>query len=367
MGNNMGTLQKRKFFPQLDALRALAVFAVMLSHFAQVGVGEAGVRLFFVLSGFLITGILLDSRERIAAGGALGQELKMFYIRRSIRIFPIYYLVLFLTAVRNVTPARETFFWHFFYLTNVGGFVSGRDFGMLTHFWSLSVEEQFYSFWPFLILLLPRKYFMPLLLSLVLLAPIFRDLAFAAGWHGNYVWLLPSQLDALGLGALLALCFHRTPTRDGLQTIFPTWIAFVSGVIALICQFWQSGLAWNLHRFCEVVFFAWLVGGAAIGFGGMFGWLLNLASLRYLGRISYGIYVYHNFANFLAHKPLRLLNIPYPHSLWLSLPLEIGVSIGCASISWHFLEKPLNSLKDRFRPSENGRKPLAESSVTVHL
>ena len=125
------------YMPQLDALRAIAVGAVILHHFLPLGrfipydfvtFGDLGVRLFFVLSGFLITGILLKCKSKVDLGDESPSfELRQFYVRRFLRIFPVYYLTLAIVAILNVPTVRTTFFWHLSYLSNVyfalrGGF-----------------------------------------------------------------------------------------------------------------------------------------------------------------------------------------------------------------------------------------------------
>src|SRR6478735_4517700 len=129
--------------PQLDGLRAIAVGCVMAFHFIpgveQIApLGSIGVRLFFVLSGFLITRILLASREQ-----DLATATKSFYIRRSLRIFPVFYLVLAITWAMNIGPVRSTIGWHVTYLTNAYLFDRGSWHGSISHLWSLAVEEQF--------------------------------------------------------------------------------------------------------------------------------------------------------------------------------------------------------------------------------
>ncbi len=92
-----------------------------------------------------------------------------------------------------------------------------------------------------------------------------------------------------------------------------------------------------------------MVGGAvSLRFWRNMGSFLNSPTVRYIGKISYGIYVYHTFANFLAHKPLQALNIAYPESVWLSFPMEVGISITCAAVSWRVLEQPLDAFKQHF-------------------
>lgn len=145
------------YMPHLDGLRAFAVGLVIYSHWMpghyqfKLPWGSAGVQLFFVLSGFLITGILLRCRTSVARLSAL----RAFYVRRILRIFPLFYCVLLLAYVLNIEPVRETVFWHLPYLSNFYFFSIGRWDGDISHFWSLAVEEQFYLFWPAIVMFVP--------------------------------------------------------------------------------------------------------------------------------------------------------------------------------------------------------------------
>ena len=143
---------------RFDGLRALAVLAVIQHHFGIKAVndvlapGGPAVQLFFVLSGYLITGILLDAREQADRGAAL----TTFYIRRALRIFPAYYVALTLAASLNVN-VYDAWPWHAAYLSNVRIALDGKWPGPVSHFWSLSVEEQFYLLWPMIVLFARRS------------------------------------------------------------------------------------------------------------------------------------------------------------------------------------------------------------------
>ena len=143
--------------PQLDGLRAVAVLAVAWSHWErpyQFGIPfGAGVHLFYVLSGFLITGILLEVRQQHQRGAAL----RTFYIRRALRIFPAFYLTLAFAWWAEVPPLRETLAWHATYLSNAQIVLTETWPGAISHFWSLAVEEQFYLLWPWLIVFVPER------------------------------------------------------------------------------------------------------------------------------------------------------------------------------------------------------------------
>ncbi|RUX02716.1 acyltransferase, partial [Mesorhizobium sp. M2A.F.Ca.ET.037.01.1.1] len=144
---------------QLDALRGVAVTLVLYSHFLAPGgssfVGHLGVRLFFVLSGFLITRLLLDARDTSAF--ASGPALRSFYARRMLRIFPPYFAVLALAWFAS-EQSRPSLAWHALYLSNFW-YARQNDWTpwLLCHFWSLSIEEQFYLAWPLIVLLAPRR------------------------------------------------------------------------------------------------------------------------------------------------------------------------------------------------------------------
>ena len=135
-------------------------FTIFFTHPRIGGVDLAllGVWLFFVLSGFLITGILLRSRDQVDYGGYQGRfVLRQFYARRILRIFPLYYSVLLLAATIDLGDVRDTIFWHLAYLSNYL-FATQQYWGAVTaHFWSLSVEEQFYILWPALDLVRPTS------------------------------------------------------------------------------------------------------------------------------------------------------------------------------------------------------------------
>ena len=225
----------------------MAVPAVAWSHWErpyQFGIPfGAGVHLFYVLSGFLITGILLDVRER--ADRVAG--LKAFYIRRALRIFPAFYLTLALAWIADVPPVRETFWWHALYLSNVQIVVSGEWPGAISHFWSLAVEEQFYLLWPWLIVWVPRRWLVPAIVAAIAVAPLFRLWLAMIGYRETMLGVLtPGWLDSLGVGALLALMRElltrcgdrrRAPRRHSRSTFrLVVSLATVSWVAMLIVE-----------------------------------------------------------------------------------------------------------------------------------
>lgn len=326
----------REQMPQLNSLRTAAVAMVMWYHWAPpkyyfgLDWGRMGVTLFFVLSGFLITGILLDGREdRIPTK----QMLRRFYARRFLRIFPLFYAVTFLAALANAPGVRNAFWWHVTYTSNFYFFKLGDWSGPASHFWSLAVEEQFYIVWPLLMLLLPRRFLIPTMLGLIVVSTICRFL-----WQNvplSY-YVTPAVLDALALGAMLAY-MKRNHTRlfNSRWVIFGSLLAGVILVATQIAPLFQSG--------CVLVS-AGLIVAAANGATGLVGAILNFKPFQYLGIISYGLYVFHSFAPFVLYHLAGVPKLPLP----LKLPAFGLFTIAVAAVSWHFFEKPLNDLKRYF-------------------
>jgi peptidoglycan/LPS O-acetylase OafA/YrhL len=329
--------------PQLDALRALAALAVVLHHNLWRGagdwraglrdalsLGEAGVRLFFVLSGFLITGILLRAREGAGPGGR-GGVLRAFYARRFLRIFPLYYATVVAVALLGNPRMLETLPWHLAYLSN---FCIGRmpDYPgpPVSHLWSLSVEEQFYLCWPLLVLFAPRRFLLPLTLSTLLLAPLARLATLGiAGPVAAAVWT-PSCLDTLGVGAALAVLGPRG--QVWVRPCLPLGLALLGATYVagdVFCRVFRDS--------AYALLFAGVVRGAASGFGGRAGRVLTWAPLAWLGTISYGIYLIHHML------PMRLPAYGLTRTL-----VVLAVTIPIAAASFHFFESPLNRLKRRF-------------------
>lgn len=323
--------------PQLDGLRALAVTFVMAFHFIPgvdrlAPLGSIGVRLFFVLSGFLITRILLQSRGR-----ALGDALRRFYLRRSLRIFPVFYLVLGLAALMNIGPVRSTIGWHVTYLTNLYLFDRGAWHGSISHLWSLAVEEQFYLVWPFVVLSLSERRLPQVVTLMVCAAPASRILI---GGAMNSV-LPTSCLDSLGAGALLAL-----PATRGLMIRAGKAIGLPLFVSALALRYAGANsvpleVALDLGVSLSS---AWLVGACASRVSGIFGSVLELRTVRYVGTISYGLYLFHGFMPYVLGR-----YVPgFVDMMWPARAALLTVStLAAASLSWRWFEAPLLALKDR--------------------
>ena len=227
-----------KRFGQLDALRAFAVLAVVAHHTFDVqrqawaSYGARGVQLFFVISGFLITGILIDARRDAETLGApKAQVFRSFYARRALRIFPVYYVTLAIGTLIGIAGMREHLGWNLLYLSNWRIALDGH-WGTVTHVWSLAVEEQFYLFWPFVVLLAPRRLLPWAIGSMIFVAVVTRVMLTAETdmWSDGINIVTPAVLDSLGLGGLLALLWRASSNADRIVT----WIGALAAVVFAI-------------------------------------------------------------------------------------------------------------------------------------
>ena len=355
------------YLPQLDGFRALAVTAVMLDHFWFAGssLGHLGVRLFFVLSGFLITAGLIADRERgDAVGGDRPGILFRFYARRFLRIFPPYYLLVAIMAL-SVPEVAQTLKWHLLYLTNLyearhNAFIPWQ----VGHFWSLAVEEQFYLLWPFVVLLAPRRWLAHVFIGVILLSLVYRAVALVTPLEAMQVsrTVLPfAAIDALAAGALLALLRDRAGIRRILL-----WIA-LAGAVAWLTLAWLMGGgllggAWVAVEYLVMQPLTAVVFAGAVAWAqglptGLLSRLVAAWPLRSLGRISYGVYLYHMPIGALIWHLQGSADYGPLHAL-----VSAAASIAAATLSWHLLERPILRLKRHFRGPRGDTRELAQTS-----
>jgi len=348
------------YMPQLDTLRAFAVFLVLFSHwiprdyywFHILPYGIIGVILFFVLSGFLITQILLKSRiyfeekkiDRI-------HSLKQFYIRRTLRIFPVYYFTLFVLYFFNIQDIRQKIFWFIFYASNFYFLKINSFDNLLSHLWTLSIEEQFYVFWPFVILFIPSKYLLKTIIAFIIIGPVFRFILLSTfstqGPINFYMMLTPCSMDSFGFGALLA--YHSVyKISDEVKIKAFKWFTFlyVSLVTTLIIFSYTNSFLLLVNFNLSLLSF-FIIAKASIGFKGYLKKIFENKILVYLGKISYGLYLFHPFVGYFYKK----LHFPPIQNIFLRFIIFSVILIAVSSVSWFILEKPINSLKKYFKYS----------------
>jgi peptidoglycan/LPS O-acetylase OafA/YrhL len=365
----------RGYMPQLDALRAIAVAAVAWSHWAphelHGGIlwGPYGVKLFFVLSGFLITAILLDCRQAASESPGGGWfALRSFYVRRFLRLMPLYYATLLLAALCALPPVRETLGWTLSYTANFYFYLRGNWNGVISHFWSLAVEEQFYLVWPWIILFVPARWLKATVIGTIAASAGAWLVLAIAGISSPVMVTLPWLCcDALGLGALLALIDDRAQRARlaslSLQVGLPSWLA----AEALTRIGYGHPLLFWLQQQSVLLVFAWLIERAATGFRGPVGRLLENRALVGLGTISYGLYVIHNFAPHILGPLARTLDLPR----WVSrgLPTRLLllslITIALAWVSWQVMEQPIQRWKTLFPYRKRKVNQNAVNDATV--
>ncbi len=362
--------------PGLDGLRAVAFLLVFGIHTGYLHIGWVGVQLFFVLSGFLITGILLDMKKKLPSK----EYFLKFYGRRFLRIFPLYYFYLF--AMLGISAGliyisyspgfmrvfQNQFWYAVFYVydfvTATSGFESSRFLG---HLWSLSIEEQFYIFWPILVLLVPEKSLKKLFLAGIFAGPIFR-IAISLIQHSGIlpilkdpaslaVYTLPfSHIDAFAFGAYITR-FSIPHSRRQL-----TFLGILLPIIGFTTHYVATGSLGEITAFGfqvtmpDAYQFIWAYSLLNYWFAiiiycvvheKMFIQMLSWSPMRYLGKISYGLYVYHfPIIWFVAH--IRESGMAEILAKPLIALIAFVSTLIIASLSYFLMEKPLIRLKDRF-------------------
>lgn len=350
---------------QLDAVRAIAIALVMVEHFGghavnqyvPIGAGSVGVGLFFTLSGFLITGILLQSFD---AGVENKRAVWLdFYARRLLRLVPPYFAVIAALVAMGIPPVVHSWPWDAAYLTNVNIARGAPE----TVFWSLSVEEQFYLFWPLVIAFAPRRWLIPAILLMGGFSLLFKLGIALAGYDTRAVTrLLFGNLVLLGAGCLLAVVSYRNGRAncfdwyEGFRRQAFTMAAW--GGLGLAILSWavfpkEGGMVrYYTNDILVGAFYAWLVLGAAIGFTGTAGRIFDNPALQYIGRISYGLYLVHNWMPDIVRKYLG----PIPK--YQAAPIVLAATLGICVLSWHFFEQPILGLK-RFFWNSALKKPVS--------
>jgi peptidoglycan/LPS O-acetylase OafA/YrhL len=377
--NNIEKSLSQRYYPALDGLRGVAALMIVWYHFLVFspihgavlsflsdvsGFGWAGVDLFFALSGFLITGILADSRAK-------EHYFRTFYARRILRIFPLYYgflvIIFFIlpifTAHANVPHSLRIFFWT--YTGNLFFVFNGRETpDIIGHLWTLAIEEQFYLVWPLVIFFASRidRLRIGLLWAFVSVG-VLRCALFFAGVDFTVLYRNTlTHCDALMLGGYLALSI-RSSKPGSLKGLRPnTLVASIIIIVALFLSDYD-GINLEFHAPPIVLFgrevlmfsllaiiFVWLIHAATYQPSSRIAHLFSNPVLRWFGKYSYALYI--------LHLPIAILlfrsDISWLTSQTKLAQLELffiyfGCSILSAFLSWHLYEKHFLKLKRYFQ------------------
>jgi peptidoglycan/LPS O-acetylase OafA/YrhL len=363
----------------LDGVRGLAILMVMVLHFVGMrtpytlgqrlavkaaGYGMLGVDLFFVLSGFLITGLLLDAKGQPRA-------YRNFYARRILRIFPLYYGVLvvcllLLPLVIRLPPwfeaVRDHQVWLWTFTSNVFVALRGSwaSLTYLTHFWSLAIEEHYYLLWPWIVLSVQARTLERICVGALFGALTLRiALALAGMSELSILVLTPCRIDALCIGGLLA-SLARRPAGPGVLVERSGRALVGLGAALLLLSAWcaltRLGLP-VLHQVRNSLFALFFGALLLRSLGPRSSWVartFHAPVLRFLGKYSYGLYVYSGIFTWIFLEGAldnRLDGLFGDHSLTLALHAVLGVvlSTAVAVVSYEVFEKPLLELKRYFR------------------
>lgn len=376
----------------LDGVRGAAILMVLCVHFIGdapaftafertmvklANYGIWGVDLFFVLSGFLITGLLFDSK-----GSA--RYFRNFYVRRTLRIFPLYYGVLaalFLVLPLLPTPYptglaesshHQAWLWLYasnFYLAIHRGWV----LPYVGHFWSLAVEEQFYLVWPIVVLSFGRRSLLGICVAVTILALVLRSLlSYAGAGYVAQVVLTPCRFDALCVGGFLALAVRAV----GLERVARTARRALGPLLGLVLL----ASVWNAARgtlsdvvlpirgtLIALTFGALLVTSLAAKTTSVLSRVLRSRVMCFLGTRSYGLYVFHGIFAYAMGEHREVLDalgarVGSGAALLTAAGAGTGLSVLVATISYELFEKPFLRLKNRLAPprtAERAAVPLA--------
>ena len=371
--SSIGKCGFRGHIAELDCIRGVGIAVVLLNHlwptdlfpvmFRVFQLGWIAMDAFFVLSGFLITGILVDTRSR-------PDYFRNYYARRSLRIFPLYYVTLLVAIVmlklshgvdyRSFTHDWGSPAWFFCYLGNLrmaylGEYPPTMTFGVL---WSLQIEEQFYLLFPLAVRYMRLERLSRLLWCLVFVSPLSRVAVFLFN-PGNRLAqnvLLPCHMEGLALGALIAIRFRNGPW----ELSKPALTVVTIGLTVLTCLgsvMSKPSLDPNLTSFNRVVGYSlsswacacivvWLIAFR----GSRFTRVLRSAVIGYLATISYGVYLLHPLVIRFVRSWGRI-GVDLPYRSFRHCVVVVSLSIIAASLSWYGFERPIARLKDRLVPS----------------
>jgi peptidoglycan/LPS O-acetylase OafA/YrhL len=374
---------KFKFKPQMSGLRFCAVLFVVVYHFSDFLMGlknwhyDLGsfIIFFFVLSSYLITRILLDAKDKaIDRSMPVWKVGVAFLTRRTLRIFPAYYLYLFILLLFPLEglDLRQHPAYYFGYMYNFWIYKTGSWGPYTVHLWTLAVEEQFYILWPWVILFIPTRHLAKIFGLMVLAGIAFRVIMITVAFQPDLfpqLVLMPACIDTFAAGALLAyLHYNGRENNRWLKWVslaaIPVWIFLI------LTQHTHQRSFFALDRVFISLFTVLVIDVANRGYTGVTKRFLENRTVQYLSKISYGIYLYHLIATLFFWKSFEILQRWMSKQgfdlsaagKWLASPfisfwIYFLLAVGCATISWYCLEQPFNNLKKLFDYVKPKKKP----------
>ena len=347
---------KSTYQPHLDGLRAVAILGILFEHLdlplpVMLRCGPLSVRFFFVLTGYFITLSLWRVRREMADSSEGFVPLGRYYLARLMRTGPPFYLSLLLGAIFGIEEVRTNFFWLATFQANNYIAWIGYWPDAISHYWSLAVQEQFYFLWPLVVLLLPTRWFLSAMAAFIVFGLGFRIMCIMNDSTTLMRWVtLLGCIDSFAVGGVVAYLGQT-------QILHKMWqskrLLFVMPLVAYGCFFLGRALmtlpentVWlALTETIDAIFLAWVLASALTGMNQRYARLLSWAPLVYLGKISYGIYVYHVFIIILVSPLLVPYGLTEDHNSYGRIAVLLGLTLAISSLSWHWMEQPFLAWK----------------------
>jgi peptidoglycan/LPS O-acetylase OafA/YrhL len=363
---------KSTYQPHLDGLRALAILGILFEHFdmqlpALFRCGPLSVRFFFVLTGYFITLSLWRVRGEMADSSEGFLPLGRYYLARLLRTGPPFYLSLVLGAVFGIEEVRTNFFWLATFQAN--NYIAWLGYwpDAISHYWSLAVQEQFYFLWPLVVLTLPRRWFLPTMAAFILFGLGFRIACILTNATTITRWVtLFGCVDSFAVGALVAYLRESKILEKMWQS---KTLLFAMPLAACGCFFLgralmtlPEGNVWlALVESVDAVFLAWILAASLTGMNQRYARMLSWTPLVYLGKISYGIYVYHVFIIVLVSPLLVPYGLTEEHNAFGRIAILLALTLAASSLSWHWLEQPFLAWKKAMAAGPKTKAAAARS------
>lgn len=323
--------------PQIDGLRAIAILMVFAAHAFGIPLFWMGVDLFFVLSGYLITGILLRLKESRATGGSYWGS---FYFRRIRRILPPYIAFLLILSVFLRVRWGHIWYWYVFFAPNIPLALGKVIVAAMGPLWSLGVEEQFYFAWPWVVLACSKERLRRVAIGVIVLTPLLRAISTPLfNTHFAIYSLTIFRADTLAMGAFIALASYGPQwigrQRRKARSISILALAMIMGLSILpnfragANSIFFNSVAYSLSAMCLGSTLIYVLATQT----GFVHTLLTASALRYLGLVSYTFYLYHEV---VLLKVGQYLHSPIPIAL-----VAFSVTIIISALSWHLFETPI--------------------------
>jgi peptidoglycan/LPS O-acetylase OafA/YrhL len=276
-------------------------------------------------------------------------------------------------ALLGIDEVRTNFFWLATFQANNYIAYIGYWPDAISHFWSLAVQEQFYLLWPVIVLLLPRRWFIPAMVGFIVFGLAFRVYCIATSASTLVRWVtLFGCIDSFAVGAVLAY-LRQARVLDKMRHLSKT-VLLALPLAAFACFFLgralmtlpEGNIFLGFTESVDAVFLAWIVAVSIGGISGVWGRFLGWAPVVYIGRISYGIYVYHVFVIVAISPLLAAWGLSAQQHAYGRIAVLIAVTLGLSSLSWHLLEQPFLAWKDAIKPRGAPRPAPAAAPEPAH-